>query len=371
MQKIRKLLILLILTLIAGLVFGLSVNNKKGNEGDSTKNTGKIIKSKLPKTTKLTESIFIPYWNIPKKTDGLEKYNRLIYFGITASADGGINKYDQGYLNMAALTEAISDINKEKLLVLRMLDEDTNFSILNSVDKQNILLSEINEIINEFGFDGIALDLELNSLPVSDITNKINSFVQKIYTEENKNYRKFYLILYGDTFYRKRPYDVDILSKNSDEIMVMAYDFHKSRGIPGPNFPLNAGAKYGYDLKKMTDDFSKYIGNKKLTIIFGMYGYDWLVDEKKRPIRPARALSLKDIQKQFIEKCELIDCVVKRDGYSTETEVNYIDSVVKDNVGYMDMHIVWFEDEESVRLKKEYLMDHGIGNFAYWVYGYF
>jgi len=102
-----------------------------------------------------------------------------------------------------------------------------------------------------------------------------------------------------------------------------------------------------------------------------MYGYDWSVDEKKRPIKPARALTLSELRKNFIEKCEWKDCIVKRDDTSAEMEVNYVESVKSGDEYVMNLHIVWFEDEESVRRKTEYLNSKGIGSIAYWAYGYF
>ena len=42
-----------------------------------------------------------------------------------------------------------------------------------------------------------------------------------------------------------------------------------------PNFPFQDKNKWGYDFQQMISDFSADIPSEKLTIIFGMYGYDW------------------------------------------------------------------------------------------------
>ena len=82
--------------------------------------------------------------------------------------------------------------------------------------------------------------------------------------------------------------------------MIMAYDFHKVKGNPGPNFPLNGKETYGYDLQKMTDDFLQFVPPEKLTIIFGLFGYDWVIDDKNNALQSGEALSYLQIKQKFL-----------------------------------------------------------------------
>lgn len=165
------------------------------------------------------------------------------------------------------------------------------------------------------------------------------------------------MTIYGDTFYRKRPYDIKSIGSSLDELMIMAYDFSKSYGEPGPNFPHEGQEQYGYDLKTMIEDFANLVPREKLTVIFGMYGYDWTVDDKERPLKQAQALSFNEIKKKYPENCS--NCTTSRDELAQETKI-----VAGD-------HVIWFEDSTSAQKKQEYLKSQGIGNFAYWAYGYF
>src|SRR5258706_13307864 len=126
---------------------------------------------------------------------------------------------------------------------------------------------------------------------------------------------------YGDSFYRLRPYDIAAISKSIDGIMVMAYAFHKSNADPGPNFPLSGSETYGYDLKTMTNDFLHHITTDKITVLFGMFGYDWQVDDKGRVIGNGKAITLNGAKQKFLNRCVLQDCIVKRDEVPPETEV--------------------------------------------------
>ena len=322
------------------------------------------------------KSIFVPYWNINEDLQ-TTNYDKYIYFGITAN-NQGINKEEIGFSKLSFFVTATKD--KNTYLTLRLLDNGFNQELLKDTDLQQKIIEQTLEIVKENNFKGVVLDLEIFSLFNTEISSQINDFVQTFYTSLKSNYKSFSIAIYGDTFYRKRPYDLAFIAKNCDEILVMAYDFSKAIGEPGPNFPLarqsdsDGGPEaqiYNYDFKLMTKDFLKYVSKEKISIIFGMYGYDWKVDEKKRPITTAKALTLKQIRKEFLNNCQWKDCVVKRDALSRETEINYVYSTVKEDVGYMDYHIVWFEDEESVNVKTKYLQEQGIGSVGYWTYGYF
>lgn len=312
------------------------------------------------KVEKVKKSIFMPYWKIGDKL-GLLSYSRVFYFGVAADEDG-INKKEPGYQNLSKFLEASGD--KEKYLTLRMIDSDLNFKVLENQDLQRKIIEETVELAKTNNFQGIVLDLELFSLFNEKIPAQINQFIAAFYKKTQENDLRLAVAIYGDAFYRKRPYDLNFISKNSDEIIVMAYDFHKSRGEPGPNFPLSGREVYGYDFTLMVRDFSRVVPVNKLSVAFGMFGYDWTVDQNKKPIKPATPLTLNQIKENFLTACKWKNCIVLKNKLAAETEVNYIDE-------NSDPHIVWFEDEKSYEKKREYLKDHGIENVVFWAYGHF
>jgi len=311
-------------------------------------NNTKIIKklayepTKIPLPKKPLKSIFVPDWNLNGETILDNGYDRWIYFGGEAKKESFVNSLHDKEL---WYTIKISSIN-----------ELTN--------------SQISEF-EASNFKGVVLDLEISELPTEKLKLQINDGVYKFYKKAKEKDLLVALALYGDLFYRGRPYDLGTLNDYCDEVMIMAYDFHKSRGEPGPNFPFNGREEYGYDFKKMIDDYLEFIPSNKITVIFGMFGYDWLVDENKKPIRQATAFTVNEINNNFLNKCKWDNCVIRRDKESREIEVNYIYSVIKDSVGYMDMHIVFAEDEESAKIKEDYLKEKGIMSIGYWAWGYF
>ncbi len=305
-------------------------------------------------------SLFVPSWTLDDSPlPG--NYDRFIYFGVTGTASG-IEIEDEGYQSLANFLEAVPEGSK-KLLTVKMTNSSTNLAVLKNKEAQRMIINESIKIARDNKFDGLVLDFELFSL-FNESSTQINSFVADFYGPVKQNNLSFALTIYGDVFYRKRPYDLDFLGKNSDEIMIMAYDFHKSIGEPGPNFPLSGKEKYGYDMEVMLDDYTAKVSPEKLTVLFGMYGYDWAVDEKKRPLRQATALSLNQIRSKYLETCGKTNCVPFRDEKAKENEINYVD-------GGSLYHIIWFEDEESVKEKSEIIKQNGVGSIGYWASGYF
>lgn len=357
----RSRLLIALLLFLAGLVFlYLQFGKEEILPKKQMVTDQKTLQEKRSEVSISETSLFVPTWTL--SGEGLpEGYSRYIYFGLTATTSG-VSDDSEEYANMEGFTEQVP-AGAKKLLTIKMTHTPTNLTVLQDPSLQQSIIDDSIKAASENGFSGLVLDLELSSLFDDSLPTQINAFVEKFYDAAKKNKLTLALTIYGDVFYRKRPFDVDSLASRSDEIMVMAYDFHKSIGEPGPNFPLGNKEKFGYDYHAMVDDFLRYVEPHKLTVLFGMYGYDWIVDEKKRPIRQAKALSLNEIKKKYTETCGNSNCVPFRDDKATENEIDYVDNGV--------YHIIWFEDEESAKRKTQFLQENGIGSIGYWAYGYF
>lgn len=314
----------------------------------------------VPAAQTINETLFIPYWSITNNFVS-PPYQKLVYFGVQASPQG-IDTSDKGYLNLPVFAEGVTSQNT--ILAIRMIDSTSNFSILKNKSAQSKLIMQSIQLAQKYHFKGILLDLEVTALPFTSLVNQISSFNTDFAIATRKANLSYSITAYGDSFYRVRPFDINKMAKDSDEVYIMAYDFHKANGNPGPNFPLGGSDVYGYDYAHMIDNFADAVPLKKLIIIFGMYGYDWQVDDKAAAKGPGSAISLKDINASIITSCQHQSCEWERDRLSGETKVTYRDDS-------NDKHIVWFEDNESVKRKQEFLKKRGIGSYAYWAYSYF
>lgn len=363
----KKIILLAVLVLIVGSVSVNLVKQKVTKDfgapvayptiTDVVKQQAKKIDEKNVKT-----SLFVPYWTVQDDTPLDPTYDTYLYFGITPSTTG-ILLNEAGAEKIDAFLATVPS-EKKKILVLRMIDSENNSAILNNQKAQQQIIAQSLSLAKKHGFDGVALDLELSAIPFESIIKKINGFTGNFYTEAQKEKLQFSLILYGDVFYRVRPFDVKALANSADMFYIMAYDFHKARGNPGPNFPLSGKEVYGYDMTEMIDDFLQFIPPEKLTVIFGLYGYDWEVDDKGKAISQGSAITYDAVKEKFLGACDFQNCSIKRKNDSFETEVQYTDESGT-------RHSIWFEDIESTAAKQKMLKEKGISSFSFWANSYF
>src|SRR3989344_7583390 len=362
----RKIVILIFTLIIGVLLYSLLKSNEESfvEKNDEVKYEKNDIEKNIDKDTEIisSKSVFVPYWTVSGlSSDEHGSYDRTIYFGVSASEEG-IDRSESGF---SSLPEFIQNTDrKNRLLTFRMLDTESNLKILADLKIQEKIINDLIGTAHEYGFDGVVLDLELSVLPYADVKENISMFVRVFGQKLRERDLELAMTIYGDTYFRGRPYDIQELNKFVDEFMIMAYDFHKSYGEPGPNFPLDGRKTYGYDFKKMIDDFLVDVESEKLTVAFGMFGYDWTLGKQGKPLKRGEALTLAQIKDRFYPTCVLNNCRIIKDAESVETKISFVD-----DEDYR--HVVWFDDEDSVEEKIEYLKSRGIGNIAYWAYGYY
>ncbi len=362
----QKLLLLVIILLGFGFIVIQNIDTQPENsskektqEKIQLEQNKEVSEEKIELISNVNKSVFVPYWNI-KNTENFSDYDEIIYFGISVN-ENGVNREDQGFANIQNFVNATG--NSKRYLTVRMLNTETNLKILEDNQIQRIVINDVIAVAEEYGFDGIVLDLELSVIPFSNVKDNISMFISSFSDELELASLEFDVTLYGDTYYRGRPYDVKKIASKVDKILIMAYDFHKSRGEPGPNFPFGGQQIYGYDFQQMISDFEKDVPSEKIVVIFGMFGYDWTLGSQGLPLTSATAFTLADAQDGFIPTCDYTSCKVTRDSESKEMKGSYID-----DENYK--HEIWFEDEESVEVKTEYLKEKGIGAISYWTWGY-
>lgn len=313
-----------------------------------------------PMAKRINETLFVPYWSINSSFEE-PSYNTLIYFGVSVG-EHGLTTTDDGYYKLATFSRFTS--TQKKILAVRMVDNTTNFSVLKNEKAKMAVIHQSIDLAKKYHFQGILLNIEVSALPFASLVDQITLFNTQFATAVHKAGLEYTITAYGDTFYRVRPFDIEKIARDVDFIYIMAYDFHKAKGNPGPNFPLSGRNTYGYDYSRMIQSFADAVALQKLVVVFGLYGYDWQVDENNVPQGEGTPRSLREIKAEIIDSCQYLSCEWERDVESAEIKAIYQDSQTR-------RHIVWFEDEESIKRKQAFLKKRGIGSFAYWAYSYF
>lgn len=313
-----------------------------------------------PQAREINESLFVPYWSFQEDSFDPPAYTTLIYFGVQVGTTG-LDTQEDGYRKVPAFVRAAG--NKHKILTVRMIDTKTNVAILKDPKAQDAVITQTLDLARTYGFEGVLLNIEVSALPFASLVDRITTFNTKFAEATHKADLTYSVTAYGDTFYRVRPFDIQKLARHADRVYIMAYDFHKAKGNPGPNFPLSGGETYGYDYTRMLNNFADAVPLSKLIVVFGMYGYDWQVDEQDVSQGVGQAISLREVRADVIDTCQHLSCHWERDSKSAETKAVYKDGDTT--------HVLWFEDQESVKRKKDFLKSKGVGSYAYWAYSYF
>lgn len=301
--------------------------------------------------------IIVPYWTVNDNVSSAP-FDNLMYFGVSAD-ESGVNTQDDGYKRLGNFAE-ISQ-GKKTFLVIRMLDDDVNLSVLDDKTVQSKIIDDSLRIAKEYNFSGLVLDFEIKGIPFEDFVKSITSFNADFAKKAHISDMTFGTFIYGDAYFRARPFDVGEIGRIVDKVYIMAYDFSKARGNPGPNFPLEKD-NYGYSFKQMIADYATEVNKQKITVVFGMFGYDWTIDSEGRSKGQAAAKSTFEFQK-FLTLCISQDsCRVSKNS-ANETKITY----QKDQ----ENHVIWFEDSDSVSLKIKYLNSQGLNSVGYWAYNYF
>lgn len=303
--------------------------------------------------------IFVPYWTFSENLVA-QKYSSIIYFGISIN-EFGINRNEKGYEKLISFSDLVEN-GKRRYLTLRIIGKDADNEFLDNINLQKKIGAEAAEIAKEHQFEGIVVDFETSAFGFSSTEKKITKMYKILSEEIKKENLEFIVTIFGDNYYRARPYNIKEIGLFSDKVIIMAYDFHKARLNPGPNFPLSDEKKYGYSFKKMIDDFEKDIEFKKIVVALGYFGYDWKM-ENGVSVEMAEPLSLNQIEQRYIESCPVENCLA--------SENNDLESVIKytDDEGFS--HEVWFENEKSAEKKIEFLKNEGINQIAAWAYSYY
>ena len=320
-----------------------------------------VVTNALPSSS-VKKNIFVPYWAIIKgKSLNLEEYDTVLYFGVAVDKNG-IDVKDPGYINLPVFSESV--VSHKSYLVVRMTDRETALAVLRDKEAQRNIVQQSIALAEEHGFEGVVLDLEVTALPFDSLIKQITGFALYFSEEVEKHELHSGMTVYGDTFYRIRPFAISAIAKDVETLYIMAYDFHKAGGNPGPNFPLLGKEKYGYDFKTMLSQFLESVPPEKLSVIYGMYGYDWIVDDSGNVLGTGEALSLLQIESTLLKACEKLSCEIVRDADASEMRIRYAaDDGAK--------HVVWYEDIVSVAAKERTARMMGIGSSSFWAYSFF
>lgn len=219
---------------------------------------------------------------------------------------------------------------------------------LKTRESRRRVIDQIVKILDEEDYPGISMDIQL--VP-EEMKEELLEFMRDLYQETRRRDKMLTInvIPHGVSDHKEEDevYNFSDLSRVTDAIILMAYDFHGFSPKRGPVSPINWVREVVEHAIDGSDD--------PQGIILGLpaYGYDWTVGSGEG----GRARPLKDIEKQ-----------VQEQGIRVERDEGDVPHFTYTAGGRQ--HEVWYEDARSIARKVELAREKNLHGVAIWRVGF-
>lgn len=334
---------------------------------------------------------FAPYWTFDK-LDNVDFgiLTTLAYFGIDVDGLGNLDKEGTGYevFKSDRATKIFQKAHDNGTRVALTLTQMDNYDIINLLDNptgQKNMIDEAVSLIKERGVDGINVDFEYNGDPGEEYRNKFTALVANLARKMHREIplSRVTVSVYASSIKDPKIYDISNLSKVSDGIFMMAYDFATAgseNAIPtSPLYGYKEG-KYWYDISSAVGDFLAVMPARKLILGLPWYGYNYPVYQPEisaqkdygyytyywwRGRRYSRFIGRQDAMAQT---------------YAFANDNNPVELEGWDDVGkvgwkaYKDVSGLWrmifLDDSKSLGIKYDFAKEKKLGGVGIWALGF-
>lgn len=382
----KAILFFLILIIVSGLLLYL-----KYPTTSPFKSAFYLISHLLQPHKKLTQEAigFLAYWRMDDEdieSIQFDTLSQIIYFSLSVGKDGHFikvvnNQTDPGWLrwrgpkvrNLIARTQIMAG---KFILSVAMQKNKTIESFLNNTTAQQNLIEDLKIEIRDAKIDGVNVDFEYAGdvdpkyrQKFTDFTNKLTSSLRREFPEIELSLDVFPLAVR-----KQRLVDVPKVSSYFDKVLIMAYDFYAAYSqTSGPIAPLSGypQKKFLFDIQTAYEDFKKFVDSKKLILGIPYYGYDWPVENKTEYM--SKTLEQND-QNGYVEVLSY-SRMRKDPKFNSKTQCKWDSLAQEPWCWYVDdktnaARQAWFENNQSIEAKFNFVKTKNLGGFAIWLLGY-
>ncbi|MCZ7394655.1 MAG: glycosyl hydrolase family 18 protein [Candidatus Methanoperedens sp.] len=342
---------------------GITESNENNNIGSSDPNkitifTPVAIENNLSKLI----YAFWPYWTDPSSYQPDWKgLTHVAYHSWNAKSDGtlvapiDINRYN-------AVKNVARQNGVKVIISVTSFDAVTMDSIF-AYHREN-LANNILYAMQTYGADGVNIDFEFPN-PTNTYTHTSNSalfeeFMQILYTKlKSANLDSHISIDVSGGV--EGVYRNGNLAQYVDAIFLMGYDYHWSKDTTtGAVSPYNAyNDPYQLDVDYSVNLLKKYYPSSKIILGLPLYGYDWPSSSSEQgasTIGNGATVQMKN-------------AIANAQTYGRLWDSNSNTPWYRYKLGDT-WHQTWYDDDESLGLKLDYVNSENIGGAGFWALGY-
>jgi len=212
------------------------------------------------------------------------------------------------------------------------------------------IIDQIAEFVREFDIDGINIDFEA-------LKGETGKFFELFIVELYKKLNPMGITLSVDIPFPfseiQGVYDINLIANNSDYIVLMAYNQHHGESdLPGPVAAIQW-------VRQGIEDALQYVSGSRLILGIPFFTRVWLENRKGNTLRTSSELM------GMREAYEMFDHASTVWGRDRSTEQIYSE-FIKDQI----YHKTWLEDEHSISLKLDVIVDYDLAGMAAWRRGW-
>lgn len=332
---------------------------------------------------------FVPYWNL-KKTVVQPEITHLAYFSLPISESGeldGISSPVSGdpdadisskRWRSELLDGVVADLQPNQKLTVTLTQFDTEVieNFLNSSPAQDRFQQALQTFLQTTTrpVSGINVDIEYAGEASPELRQNYTTFIRRTrqtIDDYAATARKPKLQLSASVFAsaasRHLLWDLPAITADLDQVVVMAYDFHRpSSPVAGPVAPI-FGAKeiWDNDIVLHLKEFLKVMPAEKVLLGIPFYGYEWeTVGSEPRSLTfpgSGGTASYSRVQ-QLLQDPEYFPIT---QGWDEDALSPYITYSKEDR-----SHVIYYEDARSLSYKLELVTGLRLGGIAIWALGY-
>ncbi len=319
---------------------------------------------------------YLPYWT-RSSAHFPNNLTHVSYFSLGIQSDGkllDIPKADQesgyrGYQNgaLAAIKKQLRPSQKLEL-TLTMMDQEAIPVFLRNETARAAFIKDLERIVGTKMLSGINIDIEYNGLVDEALQADLTSLIQDTRTLLTKQDPPLSLSIatYSDAGDLQRVTNLKTLAPYVDHVIMMAYDFHRSKSPnAGPNSPI-----YGKSTNRWSEDImsdlQKYLQSvppEKIVLGVPFYGYAWSVEDANNP----NAFTLPKTGESVPYK-NILE-ILKRPGLERHWDSDALSPYLRYTANGQTK-ILYYDDEDSLRYKRTLVNQAGLGGVAIWALGY-
>jgi spore germination protein YaaH len=340
--------------------------------------------SVVPKDSKTYQVYgFAPFWNLQRTTIHPE-LTHFAYFSLPITEDGkldGINttgsSVSRTRWESTRLKQTVSTLqpDQEFVIVFTQFNNESIRKILGSSTARATFLNSVTELLDTtpFPITSINLDIEYTGEASPELRQQFVEFAKE--TKELLQHRELQgkravtlsYCIYASAPNKQWLWDIAALDPYIDQVVVMAYDFHRSNSpVAGPVAPMFGGKEYwDSDIVMNLREFLKVLPSEKILLGVPFYGYEWETTSgnSRASVFPGTGSTASYYRVQ-----ELIDNPGQLD-----IQEHWDESALSPYLTFQQNNrsrVIYYENQRSLSYKLDLVKDLQLGGVAIWALGY-